>query len=108
MAIRLLINELIRFHCVPSDKEFYSLVIVSLSHSHCLYLQFNHYFETTYGSGYHTVDTGKVPEALKHLEGEFVSLRQLQSVTNLALRYINRFLCFTLNTFQKRLRIGSI
>ncbi|KAL9963396.1 hypothetical protein ACROYT_G026906 [Oculina patagonica] len=30
--------------------------------------RFNHYFETTYGSGYHTVETGKVPEALKHLE----------------------------------------
>ncbi|XP_044164770.1 UPF0686 protein C11orf1 homolog isoform X1 [Acropora millepora] len=31
--------------------------------------QYNHYFETTYGSGYNTVDTSKVPEALKHLEG---------------------------------------
>lgn len=35
-----------------------------------LYFQYNHYFETTYGSGYHTVDTSKVPEVLKHLEGE--------------------------------------
>ncbi|XP_044164882.1 UPF0686 protein C11orf1 homolog [Acropora millepora] len=30
--------------------------------------QYSHYFETTYGSGYNTVDTSKVPEALKHLE----------------------------------------
>jgi len=30
--------------------------------------RYNHYFETTYGSGYHTVDTSKVPEVLKHLE----------------------------------------
>ena len=33
-------------------------------------LQYNHYFETTYGTGYHAVDRSKVPEALKHLEGE--------------------------------------
>ncbi|CAH3146765.1 unnamed protein product [Pocillopora meandrina] len=31
-------------------------------------LQYNHYFETTYGTGYHAVDRSKVPEALKHLE----------------------------------------
>lgn len=30
--------------------------------------QYNHYFETTYGSGYNTVDTNRVPESLKHLE----------------------------------------
>ncbi len=82
-------------------KNFIPLFnIMSLTHSHCLYLQFNHYFETTYGSGYHTVDTSKVPEALKHLEGEFVSLRQLQSVTDLALRYIHRFIRFARNTFE--------
>ena len=35
-----------------------------------LIFQYNHYFETTYGSGYNTVDTNKVPESLKHLEGK--------------------------------------
>ena len=35
----------------------------------CLNLQYNHYFETTYGSGYNILDTNKVPAALKHLEG---------------------------------------
>ncbi|KAJ7382033.1 hypothetical protein OS493_037622 [Desmophyllum pertusum] len=40
-----------------------------INHSRvCLNFQYNHYFETTYGNGYHTVDTSKVPQALKHLE----------------------------------------
>lgn len=37
---------------------------------YCLNFQYNHYFETTYGSGYNTTDTSKVPEALKLLEGK--------------------------------------
>ncbi|XP_044171499.1 UPF0686 protein C11orf1 homolog isoform X2 [Acropora millepora] len=37
--------------------------------------QYSHYFETTYGSGYNTVDTSKVPEALKHLEDSVFSMK---------------------------------
>ena len=40
--------------------------------------QYNHYFKTTYGSGYNVVDTSRVPEALKHLEGKKLFFQQIE------------------------------
>lgn len=38
----------------------------------CFVIQFNHYFETTYGKSYSgSPDVNKVPAALKHLEGSY-------------------------------------
>ncbi|XP_015769560.1 PREDICTED: UPF0686 protein C11orf1 homolog [Acropora digitifera] len=51
--------------------------------------QYNHYFETTYGSGYNTVDTSKVPEALKHLEGE-VSIALMRDDVEISLVTLKR------------------
>ena len=48
----------------------FNLLLNKFQNTVPLIFQYNHYFESTYGSGYNTVDTNKVPEALKHLEGK--------------------------------------